>query len=173
MKFMCATYTTANIPPLHISMSVKLIINDAVFLAKGFSINNDKAQLNLDYVYQFLTEQAYWAKNLSFEKFKTAVENSACFGVYHQDKQIGFARVVSDNSTFAYLADVFIEKEYRKQSLAKWLLQTILNQPEYHNMKRWMLATADAHVLYKQFGFKPLNKPERFMEIFNPYQSLS
>jgi len=150
-------------------MPAKLIVNDAVFLAKGFAISTDQTLLDLTYVYQFLTEQAYWAKNLSFEKFKTAIENSTCFGVYHQDKQIGFARVVSDKSTFAYLTDVFIDKGYRKQSLSKWLLQTILSQPEYQNLKRWLLATADAHLLYKQFGFKNLNQPERFMEIFKPY----
>ena len=154
-------------------MSVKIILNDAVFLAKGFIVSKDKALLNFNYVYQFLTEQSYWAKNLSFEKFKTAIENSTCFGVYYQDKQIGFARVISDNSTFAYLADVFIDKEYRKQSLAKWLLQTVLNQPEYRDLKRWLLATADAQLLYKQFGFKNLNQPERFLEIFKPYPTSS
>ncbi len=150
-------------------MSEKVIINDAVLLAKGFTISTDKTLLNLDYTYQFLTLKAYWAKNLSYKNFLVSVENANCFGVYHQGKQIGFARVISDNSTFAYLADVFIDAEYRKRSLAKWLLQNILNRTEYQDLKRWLLATADAQSLYKQFGFKNLNKPERFMEIFKPY----
>lgn len=154
-------------------MGTKVFINDEALLTKGFSISADKNLLNFKYTFKFLTEQSYWAKNLTSETFKTAIENSNCYGVYFKGEQVGFARVVSDNSTFAYLADVFIDKAYRKQSLAKWLLQTILNQPEYQNLKRWLLATADAHLLYKQFGFKNLNQPERFMEIFNPYQSKS
>nr|WP_294895510.1 GNAT family N-acetyltransferase [uncultured Pedobacter sp.] len=150
-------------------MTKKVIINDVFFLKKGFSISTDKALLDLSYIYEFLTQQSYWAKNLPFDKFKIAIENSHCFGVYHYEKQIGFARVISDNSTFAYLADVFIDATYRKQSLSKWLLQTILNYPDFKDLRRWLLATADAQGLYQQFGFKSLNQPERFMQIFNPY----
>jgi len=150
-------------------MTKKVIINDAFFLTKGFSISADKSLLNLNYTYEFLTQQSYWAKNLPFDKFQTSIENSTCFGVYHHQKQIGFARVISDNSTFAYLADVFIDTNYRKQSLSKWLLQSILKHPNYTGLRRWLLATADAHGLYQQFGFESLNQPERFMQLFKPY----
>jgi len=150
-------------------MPQKTIINDAVFLAKGFLISTDKTLLNLNYVYQFLTQKAYWAKNLPYGTFITSVENSNCFGLYLNQKQIGFARIITDGSTFAYLTDVFIDEAYRKQSLSKWLLQTILNQPEYKDLKRWLLATVDAHLLYQQFGFKKLSQPETFMEIVKAY----
>lgn len=150
-----------------------MIINDTVFLSRGFTISTDKNLLNLNYIYDFLTQQSYWAKNLPYDKFQTSIENSSCFGVYHHQKQIGFARVISDNSTFAYLADVFIDTNYRKQSLSKWLLQSILNHPNYQDLRRWFLATADAHGLYRQFGFDSLNQPERFMQIFKPYSAKS
>lgn len=150
-------------------MPTKTIINDNHFTAKGFTISSGKALLNLNYVYDFLTQESYWAKNLVFDQFKISIENSDCFGVYHQQKQVGFARVISDKSTFAYLADVFIDSNYRKLGLSKWLLQTILDQPQYKNLRRWMLATADAQGLYAQFGFEKLNNPERFMQIYRPY----
>jgi N-acetylglutamate synthase-like GNAT family acetyltransferase len=154
-------------------MANKVIINDTVFLSRGFTISTDKNLLNLNYIYEFLTQQSYWAKNLPYDKFQTSIENSSCFGVYHHQKQIGFARVISDNSTFAYLADVFIDTNYRKQSLSKWLLQTILTHSDYTDLRRWFLATADAHGLYQQFGFDSLNQPERFMQIFKPYSAKS
>lgn len=150
-------------------MATKVFINDEALLAKAFLISTDKNLLNLDYTYQFLTQQSYWATNLPIEKFKISVEHSTCFGVYHAHEQIGFARVISDNSTFAYLADVFIDKRYRKQSLSKWLLQTILNYADFKDLRRWLLATADAQGLYQQFGFNQLKQPERFMEILKPY----
>ena len=168
-RFTFAIYATVNTLPLPIEMSQKTIINDAVFLAKGFLISTDKTLLNLNYVYRFLTEEAYWAKNLPYHTFIISVGNSKCFGLYLHQKQIGFARVITDGSTFAYLTDVFIDEDYRKKSLSKWLLQTILNQPEYKNLKRWLLATVDAHLLYHQFGFKKLNQPETFMEIVKSY----
>ena len=149
-------------------MASKVIINDTVFLTKGFAISTDKTLLDLNYIYKFLTEQSYWAKNLPFHKFQTSIANSVCFGVYHHQKQIGFARVITDNSTFAYLADVFIDVAYRKQSLSKWLLQTILNHPDFKDLRRWLLATADAQGLYAQFGFSKLDQPKRFMQIFKP-----
>lgn len=150
-------------------MSSKTIVNDAVFLAKGFVVDTNKNRLDLAYVYRFLTEQSYWAKNLSYEKFTVSVANSTCFGLYQNGKQVGFARVISDFSTFAYLADVFIDETCRKQSLGKWLLQCVLAHPDFKDLRRWLLATADAHNFYRQFGFNNLNQPERFMQIFKPY----
>ncbi len=150
-------------------MKTKVILNDAVYLSKGFLIDTNKDLLDLSYIYNFLTTESYWAKNLPYTTFETSIKLSICFGVYYQAKQIGFARVISDNSTFAYLADVFIDSSYRKQGLSKWLLQTILNYPDFKNLRRWLLATADAQDLYQKFGFEKLAQPERFMQIFNPY----
>lgn len=150
-------------------MGVKVFLNDEIYLAKGFTITTDKTLLDLNYIYQFLTVEAYWAKNLPYSTFQTSIKNSTCFGVYYQNKQVGFARVISDNSTFAYLADVFIDMNYRKQGLSKWLIQTIINYPNFKNLRRFLLATADAQTLYQKFGFEALSKPDRFMEIFSPY----
>lgn len=133
-------------------------------------ISSDKSMLDINIIFQFLSG-SYWAKGRSLETVKKSVENSLCFGVYIERKQIGFARVVTDYSTFAWLADVFILEEYRGKGYSKKLLQTILGFPELKNMKRWILATKDAHKLYSKFGFQPLNGPERFMEIINPIKN--
>jgi N-acetylglutamate synthase-like GNAT family acetyltransferase len=153
-------------------MKAKVLLNDAVYLEKGFLISTDKSILNKDFIYDFLTNQSYWAKGIPQEKVETAINESICFGVYHHHQQIGFARVISDKSTFAYLADVFIVDEYRKQGLSKWLVQTIMAYADFQSLRRWMLATADAHELYKKFGFEPLNSANRWMQIFTPYQKM-
>ncbi len=139
-------------------------INDEVMLKKGFSISTDKSLLNLDTIHHFLCEESYWAKGIPVDKVKTCIENSICYGVYYEGAQIGFARVISDKSTFAYIADVFILSTHRKLGLSKWLVQTIINSPDLQGLRRWLLATVDAHGLYKQLGFTSLEKPERFMQ---------
>ncbi len=151
-------------------MKAKVWINDEAYLDKGFLISTDKSKLDHDFIYNFLANQSYWAKDIPKKKLEIAIEESICFGVYHQHIQIGFARVISDKSTFAYLADVFIIDEYRKKGLSKWLMQTILAYADFKSLRRWTLATADAHELYKKFGFEPLNSPDRWMQIFTPYQ---
>ncbi len=93
-----------------------------------------------------------------------------CFGLYKDGCQLGFARVITDKATFAYLCDVFVLKKFRGQGLSKWLVQTIIEYPELQGLKRWLLATADAHSLYNQFGFTPINSPERWMGIYTPYE---
>ncbi|TKB97530.1 GNAT family N-acetyltransferase [Pedobacter cryophilus] len=150
-------------------MKAKVFINDASYLAKGFLISTDKSLLDFDFIFNFLNHQSYWAKGISKEKLQMAIQESVCFGIYHEQQQIGFARVISDKSTFAYLADVFIIPAYRKQGLSKWLVQTILAYADFKDLKRWLLATADAHELYKKFGFDSLSQPDRFMQIFTPY----
>ncbi|MGE5682968.1 MAG: GNAT family N-acetyltransferase [Bacillota bacterium] len=134
---------------------------------KGFSISTDKSDFDYDVIHGFL-KNSYWAKDVPLEIIKKSIENSYCFGVFHKGKQIGFARVVTDYTTFAYVADVFILEAFRKMGLSKWLMKTILNSPDLNKLRRWMLATKDAHGLYSQFGFKPLKSPERFMEIHDP-----
>nr|MBC7612787.1 GNAT family N-acetyltransferase [Pseudopedobacter sp.] len=153
-------------------MKSKVLLNDVVYLDKGFLISTDKSLLNKDFIYNFLTNQSYWAKGIPIEKVEIAINESICFGVYHHRQQVGFARVISDKSTFAYLADVFIIDEYRKQGLSKWLMQTIMAHIDFQSLRRWMLATADAHELYEKFGFEPLNAANRWMQIFTPYQKM-
>jgi len=144
-------------------------MNDAIFEQKGFSISTDKNLLDVQLIYNFLEQDSYWARGIPVEVLQKAIANSMCFGVYKHNDQIGFARVITDNATFAYLCDVFILNNYRGLGLSKWLIQTIVNHPELQGLRRWSLATADAHGLYKQFGFTTITKPERFMEVFTPY----
>ena len=146
-------------------------MNDEVYQKKGFLISTDKSLLNVEVIYKYLNEDSYWAQGMPFERLIKAIENSLCFGVYHERQLAGFARVVTDKATFAYLCDVFILPDYRSLGLSKWLVQTIVEYPELKGLRRWSLATADAHGLYSQFGFSQITKPERWMEIFKPYQS--
>jgi len=152
-------------------MISKIKLNDDFFLAKGFYISTDQSLLDIQFVHHFLDQESYWAKGIPLQKLETAITCSLCFGLYHQNQQIGFARVISDFAVFAYLADVFITPDYRKQGLSKWLIQTILQHPDLQNLKRWLLATADAQGLYSQFGFEKIHNPDNYMQIFNPYKS--
>ena len=129
-----------------------------------FLISTDRRRLDLDAIQRFLTEDSYWARERTLEQTRTAVENSICFGVYHDDRLIGFARVVSDQATFAYLGDVFIIDAYRGRGLSKWLMETIITHPNLQGLRRWVLATRDAHTLYEKFGFHGLVHPDRWME---------
>jgi GNAT superfamily N-acetyltransferase len=129
-----------------------------------FEISTDKSRLDLEMIHRFLSEKSYWAKNRTLEQTKTAIENSICFGLYEERRQIGFARVVTDKATFAYLGDVFVLDEFRGEGLGKWLMETVISHPEIQGLRRWVLATRDAHGLYEQFGFTELKFPDRWME---------
>ena len=133
-----------------------------------FTITTDPARLDIDAICDFL-RRAYWANTRPRERTERAIQNSLVFGVYDGDKQIGVARVVSDYAVFAYLCDVFIHEDYRLHGLGKWLLQTILDHPDLREVRRWLLATQDAHGLYKQFGFAALDDPERWMQLFRRF----
>jgi GNAT superfamily N-acetyltransferase len=136
--------------------------------AKGeFQISTDPARIDLRAVHDFLTN-SYWARGIPFETVQRSIQNSFCFGIYHGDRQIGFARVITDRATFAYLADVFVLPDYRGRGLSKWLMKCIIAHPDLQGLRRWMLATRDAHALYTQYGFSPLKAPERWMEIHRP-----
>jgi GNAT superfamily N-acetyltransferase len=148
---------------------MRTIINDEAFIKKGFIISTDKSLLNFDVIYNYLNEDSYWAQGIAQDRLKIAIENSMCFGIYNQNNQVAFARVITDMATFAYIGDVFVLPGYRGNGLSKWLIQTIIEYPGLKGLRRWSLATADAHGLYSQFGFTPINKPERWMEIFTPY----
>lgn len=133
-----------------------------------FTISTDKTTLSLEYIHQYLSEQSYWAKGIPMHTVKKSIENSLCFGVYKGSNMAGFARVISDFATFAYLADVFIDEAYRGQGLSKWLMEVILAHPELQGLRRFMLATSDAHGLYRQFNFSELANPEYMLAIVNP-----
>jgi GNAT superfamily N-acetyltransferase len=133
----------------------------------NFLISIDKYKLDLPYIHKFLTA-SYWAENIPIGTVRKSIEGSICFGVYHENRQIGFARVVSDLATFAYLADVFIDEEYRGLGLSKRLMQIILSHPDLQGLRRFLLATRDAHGLYAQFGFVPLTNVDRWMQIHQP-----
>lgn len=118
-----------------------------------YTISTNKEKLNIPYVYQYLSVESYWAQQIPLEVVEKAIANSVCFGVYHKDQQIGFARMVTDDATFGYLADVFIDENYRGQGLSKWLVKIIMDYPPFQKFRRIMLATRDAQGLYKKFGF--------------------
>ncbi|MES2265740.1 MAG: GNAT family N-acetyltransferase [Bacteroidota bacterium] len=144
-------------------------MNDEAFIKKGYQISTDKSLLDFDAIFNYLDAESYWAKGIPPEKLRTAIAHSLCFGVYKDGKQAGFARVVTDMATFGYLCDVFILPEHRGLGLSKWLVQTIMAHPDLQGLRRWSLATLDAHGLYKQFGFSQITFAERWMQIFTPY----
>lgn len=130
----------------------------------GITISTDKTRLDIELIHDFLVNGSYWAQNRTLEQLKTAIENSICFGVYDGERQIGFARVTSDLATFAYLGDVFIVNDHRGRGIGKMLMAAITDHPELRGLRRWVLATKDAHGLYEQYGFTGLRFPERWME---------
>lgn len=132
-----------------------------------FVISTDRTRIDLETVHRFLSE-SYWAAGIPFEVFRRSIENALCFGIYKDEKQAGFARVVTDYATFAYLGDVFVLTEYRGRGLSKWLLRVIREHPDLQGFRRWTLATRDAHGLYRQFGFTALHSPDRWMEAWDP-----
>ena len=141
----------------------------------GCEISTDKSRLNIALIHQYLSTESYWAKNIPFELVQKSIDGSFCFGLYTNEQQIGFARVITDFATFGYLADVFIVPEYRGKGLSKLLMENIMSHPQLQNFRRWMLATRDAHSLYRQFGFVPLPHPERLMQqlALNAYPPLA
>ena len=146
-----------------------VFMNDEAFAKKGYQISTDNSLLDFDAIFNYLDQQSYWAKGIPAARLKKALEHSLCFGVYKDGLQAGFARVVTDRATFAYLCDVFILPAYQGAGLSKWMMQTIMAHPDLQGLRRWSLATLDAHGLYKQFGFKEVSNPEVWMQIFTPY----
>jgi GNAT superfamily N-acetyltransferase len=134
----------------------------------GYTISTDPAKLDLDVIHGFLAHDSYWAQYVPREVVQRSIANSIAFGLYCEKRQIGFARVITDRATFAYLADVFVIGEARGKGLGTWLVATILSHPELTGLRRWLLATGDAHGLYARFGFRTLTAPERWMEIRDP-----
>lgn len=134
----------------------------------GFTISADRSKLDLDVIHGFLST-SYWSSGIPREVVERGVRNSLCFGVYDPaGRQVGFARVISDFASFAYLADVFILEPHRGKGLSKRLMEHIVAHPDLQGLRRWMLATRDAQSLYARFGFTPLHAPERFMQRWDP-----
>jgi len=144
-----------------------------------FLISTDPARLDLDVIHGFLTN-CYWAKGIPREVVERSIENSLCFGIYHEvgeespllakparsgAPQVGFARVISDFATVAYLGDVFVLESHRGRGLSKWMMECIMQHPRLQGLRRWILLTRDAHGLYAKFGFTQLKSPERYMEL--------
>jgi N-acetylglutamate synthase-like GNAT family acetyltransferase len=143
-------------------------MNNYAMLKKKFIISTNKSKLDVALIHNYLSKESYWAKNIPIDTVRRSIKGAVCFGVYekqNEKKQIGFARVITDKATYGYLADVFILEPYRGIGLSKWMMHEILNHPDLQHFRRWMLATRDAHGLYAQFGFTPIDNPERFMRL--------
>ena len=136
-------------------------------------VSTEHDRLDVPLIHEFL-RHTYWSPGIPLEIVERAIGSSLCFGAYHAREQIGFARIISDRASFAYLCDVFVLPSWRGRGVSKFLMQCVLAHPDLQNLRRWMLATADAHGLYAQFGFKAVARPERLMEIVEPdvYQRL-
>ena len=135
-------------------------------------ISDDRSLLDLDVIHDFL-KASYWSEGIPRDLLQRAIDNSIPVGIYEAGKQVGFARVVTDRATFAYLADVFVLESYRARGLSKHLMRVLLSHPELQGLRRWLLVTRDAHGLYRQFGFTALKNASRHMEIHasDPYRS--
>lgn len=135
-----------------------------------YLITTNIKKMNVNVIHEYLSKESYWAKNIPLKIVERFMRHSFCFAVIHQNETIGFARLVTDYATFAYLADVFILPEYRKKGLSKMLLNFIHANPELQGLRRWLLATEDAHDLYEQYDWIKLSGPQakRFMQKHNP-----
>jgi len=134
-------------------------------LLTEYEVSTDTDRLDVDVIHRFLAEVSYWSRGIPRSIVERGIENSLCFGVYHRGAQVGFARIVTDKATFALLADVFILKAHRGKGLSKWLMRCIVEHQDLQGLRRFLLLTSDAHGLYRQFGFKELGNPSRFMEV--------
>lgn len=133
-----------------------------------FLITTDITKLDVVAIHDFLSKYSGWSDNIPFDKVKISIENSLNFGLFHSDKQIGFARVISDFSTIAYLGDIYVLDNYRGQGLSKKLMESVMTHPNLQGLRRWILLTSTAESLYEKYGFTKLPKPELYMELFDP-----
>jgi GNAT superfamily N-acetyltransferase len=131
----------------------------------GYEIDDDPGRVDLDAVHAFLAQEAYWSRGIPRDVLSRAIAGSLNFGLYHDGSQAGFARVVTDKATFAWLCDVYVLAEHRGRGLGHWLVQTVLDHPDLQGLRRFLLATADAHQVYAECGFEPLADPKPWMSI--------
>ena len=131
---------------------------------RSFCVSTDKARLDLDLIHHYLSQESYWAQGRTMDSTEASIAQSLCFGLYDSSQQVGFARVVTDSATFAWLCDVFILETHRGQGLGKWLVECVVNHPSLRDLRLFLLATRDAHELYRQYGgFRALPAPEKWM----------
>ena len=142
-------------------------MNTNYYHSDGYWLTTDKSKMDVSAIHHFLSTEAYWSKNIPFEKVQKAVEHSLNFGLFDNEKQIGYARVITDFATIAYLGDVYVLAAYRGKGLSKWMIKIIMNYRELQGFRRWILLTGDAHGLYRQFGWQDISNPEKWMEIHN------
>ena len=133
-----------------------------------YIISTDRRKLDLNVIHEYLSKRSYWAAGRPMKRIRRSIRHSLPFGIYQADRQVGFGRVVTDYATFAWIADVFVLEEFRGRGLSKWLMEVILSHPDLQGFRRWVLATKDAHELYRKYGFTPLRYPERWMERRDP-----
>lgn len=133
-----------------------------------YLISTDPSRLDVALVHNFISNTSYWGQGRTLQVVQRSLDNSLNFGLYNNSNQVGFARVVTDYATFAWIADVFVLPEHRGRGLSKWLMEVMLAHPSLQGFRRWVLATKDAHSLYERFGFIPLHRPERWMERPDP-----
>lgn len=136
-------------------------------MTEKYEFSSDKRAMDVNAIHAYLS-RSYWAENVPHDIVSKAIQNSLCFGVFYNNAQVGFARLITDSATFAYLADVYILEEHRGKGLSKKLMETIIKHPQLQGLRRMVLATSDAHTLYEKFGFKPLANPQTFMELWTP-----
>lgn len=134
----------------------------------NFTITTDKSKMGIDAIHDFLSNYSGWSNGIPFDRVKTSIDNSLNFGLFHNDSQIGFARVISDFSTIAYLGDIYVLDNYRGQGLSKKLMKAVMEHLDLQGLRRWILLTSTADWLYEKYGFKKLPKPEIYMELFDP-----
>lgn len=133
-----------------------------------YLFSTDRSRMDIQVIFRFISEQSYWAQGISIETVKRSIENSLCFGIYHQGEQVGFARIITDYATIAYLGDVFVDEAHRGKGLSKALMTFMQSIEEMKTLRRMILLTRDAHTLYAQYGFKPLAAPQNYMELHRP-----
>lgn len=139
-----------------------------LILVPGYKISSNRKDMDINIIHSYIS-RSYWAESIPLHTMAKAIENSLCFGAFtEQGTQVGFARLVTDSATFAYLADVFVLEQHREKGISKWLMKTIIQHPDIQGLRRIALATSDAHKLYEQFGFQPLASPNLFMELHQP-----
>ena len=132
-------------------------------------ISTDPARLDVDAVHAYLSGESYWARGVARDRLERAMQHSLSFGLYDGDRQIGFARIVTDRATFAYLCDVFLLEPYRGRGLGTWMMESIAAHPDLTGLRRWLLATRDAHPFYQRIGWRTAEDPATYMEIVGPY----
>jgi GNAT superfamily N-acetyltransferase len=140
---------------------------DQIWTRGEYTISTERQRLDTKVIHSFLT-RSYWAEGIPLTVVERSLEHSLSFGIYHGERQVGLARVITDYTTFAYVADVFILEEYRGRGLSKWLMECVVEHPELQGLRRWILFTRDAHGLYQKVGFTPARTPERLMERLFP-----